>query len=213
MEGSGTLSHDARLLWDAALGLARPVRPVSARPLPPLLFFTDPARTPEPWRTAERLPRGGGVVYRHFGAADAEATARRLKRIAVERGLVLLIGLDAQLADTVAADGVHLPERAMDQASGLRAQRPDWILTGAAHSVRAALTAGNLDAVVLSPIFPAGGASALKPALGVEALAIVSARRPVYALGGVGPTTAAALASCGAIGIAGVEAIQAAFTA
>jgi len=211
MDSSETLSHDARLLWDAALGLARTASPVSARALPPLLFFTDPLRTPEPWRTAERLPEGAGIVYRHFGAAAAEAMARRLKAIAVERGLILLIGLDARLAETVAADGVHLPERARDQASELRAQRPHWILTGAAHSVEAALIAGDLDAVVLSPVFPAGGTSAAKPALGAEVLKTVAARRAVYALGGVGPGTIAGLSSSGACGIAGVDAIQAAF--
>lgn len=213
MEGSGTLSHDARLLWDAAEGLARAAHSVSARPLPPLLFFTDPERTPEPWRTAERLPTGAGVVYRHFGAADAEATARRLKAIAVERGLVLLIGLDVDLAEAVEADGVHLPERALSQAKAVRVRHPDWILTGAAHSVEQAVATEGLDAVVLSPIFPAGGASAAKPSLGVDALAAVAAHRPVYALGGVGPNTIGALKFSGANGIAGVEAIQDAFTA
>ena len=195
------------------MGLARAAYPVSARALPPLLFFTDPARTPEPWRTAERLPKGAGVVYRHFGAADASATAQRLKTIAVERGLVLLIGLDVDLAETVAADGVHLPEHALSQAGSLRARYPEWILTGATHSVAQAIAAKGLDAVVLSPIFPAGGASAAKPALGTEALIAVAARRGVYALGGVGPNTISALASSGAIGIAGVDAIQDAFTA
>lgn len=213
MDGSGTLSHDARLLWDAAEGLARTAQRVSARALPPLLFFTDPERTPEPWRTAEHLPRGAGVVYRHFGAADAEAIARRLKAIAVERGLTLLIGLDADLAETVGADGMHLPERSLRAAEALRARRPDWILTGAVHSVDQALAAGGLDAAVLSPIFAAGGASAAKAALGTGALMTVAAIRPVYALGGVGPNTVGALSSTGAIGIAGVDAIQDAFTA
>lgn len=212
MEGSGTLSHDARLLWDAAEGLARAAARVSARALPPLLFFTDPKRTPEPWRTAQRLPRGAGIVYRHFGAADAEATARRLKAIAVERGLILLIGLDADLAKTVEADGVHLPERLLTAAEALRARRPDWILIGAVHSVDQALAAGGLDAAVLSPIFAAGGASAAKAALGTGALTEVSGIRPVYALGGVGPDTVGALSSTGAIGIAGVDAIQDAFS-
>ena len=211
MDGSGTLSLDARLLWGAALGLARAGGRVSARALPPLLFFTDPVRTPEPWRTAEGLPKGAGVVYRHFGAADAETTAQRLKAIAVERGLVLLIGLDADLAERVAADGVHLPEAAAGEAAALRARRPDWILTGTAHSVDAALSPRDLDAVILSPIFPAGGASASRSALGIEALATVAALRPVYALGGVSPTTIRAMESSGAIGIAGVDAIQDAF--
>ncbi len=206
MDGSGTLSNEARILWDAARGLARETASVSA----PLLFFTDPERTPEPWRTAERLPAGAGVVYRHFGAADAEAVARRLKAIAVERGLILLIGLDAGLAEAVGAEGVHLPQRALGQAAALRALRPDWRLTGAVHSADAPIP-DALNAVVLSPIFPAGGASAVKPALGVEALRAVASRRPVYALGGINAATVGGLTGSGACGIAGVDAIQAAF--
>ena len=211
----GTLSKEARILWDAATGLAREAARVSAslvagRALPPLLFFTDPVRTPEPWRTANRLPAGAGVVYRHFGAVDAEAVARRLKAIVIERGLVLLIGLDADLAEAVEADGVHLPQRALEHTAALRRQRPDWLLTGAAHSTDDALPEG-LDAVVLSPIFPAGGASAIKPALGAETLKAMAARRPVYALGGITAATVGALKDSGACGIAGVDAVQAAF--
>ena len=220
MDGSATLSNEARILWDAAQGLARAASPVSGtkgsgRILPPLFFFTDPVRTPEPWRTAERLPAGAGVVYRHFGVAQAEATARRLKAIASERGLVLLIGLDADLAEAVGADGVHLPERALDQAAALRARRPDWLLTGAAHSTDGAIEVGaeGLDAVVLSPIFPAGGLSSVKPVLGVETLKTVAAHWSVYALGGINAATVGALAGSGACGIAGVDAVQIAFGA
>ena len=210
MDGSGTLSNEARILWDAARGLAREAASVSA----PLLFFTDPERTPEPWRTAERLPAGAGVVYRHFGAGDAEPVARRLKAISRERGLVLLIGLDADLAEAVGADGVHLPQRALETAEALRTRRPDWLLTGAAHSVEAAKTApGLLDAVVLSPIFPAGGASGAKTALGLGALesAVRDGTGPIYALGGVNAQTVDRLADTGACGIAGVDAVQRAF--
>jgi thiamine-phosphate pyrophosphorylase len=211
----GTLSKEARILWDAARGLALEAGSVSApmvagRILPPLLFFTDPVRTPEPWRTVERLPTGAGVVYRHFGAADAEAVARRLKAISAGRGLTLLIGLDADLADRVGADGVHLPQRALDQAAALRGRQPDWLLTGALHSADAPLPE-DLDAAVLSPIFPAGGASAIKPALGVKALKTMTARKPVYALGGINAATVGDLTGSGACGVAGVDAIRNAF--
>ena len=217
------LSGDARLLWDAAVGLNRAVRPVSPEPgraLPPLLFFSDPRRTPEPWETAARLPEGAAVVYRHFGAEDAEAVARRLRAVTAERGVRLLIGLDADLAQTVGADGVHLPERALSSASALRLRHPGWLMTAAVHAPdalgdpsRLGLDALGLDALVLSPVFPAGGASAAKPALGVEAFsaAVRASLLPVYALGGVGPETVDGLAGTGACGIAGVDAITAAF--
>ncbi|MFI4950160.1 MAG: hypothetical protein ACHP7A_03885, partial [Caulobacterales bacterium] len=46
----------------------------------------DPVRTPEPEALAERLPRGAAVVYRAFGAEDAEARGARLMAIARRRG-------------------------------------------------------------------------------------------------------------------------------
>src|SRR5947208_746563 len=73
------------------------------RPLPALLFFTDPVRTPDPEAVARRLPRGAAVVFRAFGAPDAEARGRRLASIARARGLILLVGADAGLAARVGA--------------------------------------------------------------------------------------------------------------
>lgn len=211
-------TEDANRLWAAALDLNRAVPPVSPAPgrtLPPMLFFTDPARTPEPWTTAQSLPRGAAVIYRSFGAPEAEAVAARLRSLTRARGVRLLIGLDADLADRVGADGVHLPERAVATAAALRLRRPDWLLTGAAHSpARTRDPAGQgLDAWVLSPVFPAGGASAAKPALGVETFrtAVRASPLPVYALGGVGPATVEALHDSGACGFAAVDAIQRAF--
>ena len=213
-EGGMILSADARILWETAQGLDRAAAGVSpTRPLPPLLFFTDPERTPRPWETAARLPAGAAVVYRHFGAADAEAVALRLRDVTTEHGVALLIGLDAALAETVGADGVHLPERAVSLAHELSAQYPDWLLTGAVHSVAAAEAARGLHALVLSPVFPAGGVSAEKPALGVDALrsAVRAASTPVYALGGINAGNANRLIGSGACGLAGVDAIQRAF--
>jgi thiamine-phosphate pyrophosphorylase len=209
---------DAEILWEAASVLARDAAKVSrardraGRNLPPLLFFTDPDRTPRPWETASRLPAGSGVVFRHFGRANARETALRLREATRARDGQLLIGLDAELADAVGADGVHLPERALDQATGLAVSRPDWIITGTAHS-RAALAAPGLAALIASPVFPAGGASADRPALGLTrfTLWVEAAPCPVYALGGIDGGNARDLIGSGACGIAGVSAIQAAF--
>lgn len=207
---------DAEILWEVARVLARDAakvsRPADVPPLPPLLFFTDPARTPRPWEVAEGLPSGAGVVFRHFGAPDAADTARRLRAVTAARGVRLLIGLDAELAETVAADGVHLPERALDRAATLAGERPDWLVTGAAHG-RQSLSVPGLHAFVLSPVFPAGGASAHRPALGLERFGerVRAAAAPVYALGGVGSENARGLIGTGACGLAGVGSIQAAF--
>lgn len=210
---------DAEILWEVASVLARDAANVSraaGRPgpnLPPLLFFTDPRRTPRPWETAARLPAGSGVVFRAFGAADARETGLRLREATRRRDGLLLVGLDVALAEAVEADGVHLPERALDQAVGLAARYPGWRVTGAVHDAAALAGAKGLDAVVLSPVFAAGGASADRPALGVQGFRGLAqaAREPVYALGGIGAANARTLIGAGACGIAGVSAIQAAF--
>ena len=209
---------DAEILWEAASVLARDAAKVSralgriSPNLPPLLFFTDPERTPRPWETAARLPVGAGVVFRHFGRADARETAERLREATRSRDGLLLIGLDAELAEAVGADGVHLPERALDQAATLAAARPDWRITGAAHS-RLALATTGLDALVVSPVFPAGGTSVGRPALGLATLRawVEAASCPLYALGGIDRSSARSLNGSGACGLAGVSAVQAAF--
>ncbi|MDY6924390.1 MAG: thiamine phosphate synthase [Pseudomonadota bacterium] len=210
---------EAEILWEVASVLAREAANVSRaarRPapnLPPLLFFTDPDRTPRPWETAARLPAGSAVVFRSFGAADARETGLRLREATRRRDGLLLIGLDADLAETLEADGVHLPERALGQASALVDARPDWRVTGAVHSAEALGGAAGLDAAVLSPVFAAGGLSGARPALGVGTFAALArhASVPVYALGGITGGNARELIGSGACGLAGVGAVGAAF--
>jgi thiamine-phosphate pyrophosphorylase len=209
---------DAEILWEVASVLARDAAKVSREPgriapiLPPLLFFTDPERTPRPWETAARLPIGSGVVFRHFGRPGARETAMRLREATLERGGLLLIGLDAELADRVGADGVHLPERVLDRAVDLANARPDWLMTGAAHLLATPGTPG-LDALVVSPVFQAGGASSETAPLGLGTFRewVKAARRPVYGLGGIDGGNARALIGSGACGLAGISGIQAAF--
>ncbi|TFW11840.1 thiamine phosphate synthase [Brevundimonas intermedia] len=206
-------SDDARALWDAATALNRAAAAVSPQVagLPPLLFFTDPDRTPRPWETAFRLPTGSAVVYRAFGATDAVETGRRLREATTDRGVTLLVGLDADLAQTLVADGVHLPEREAHSAPAIRAAHPRWMITAAWHGGPTSIQA--LDALILSPVFPAGGASADKPSLGLVAFQerAQSVPLPVYALGGIKAANAARLQATGACGLAAIDAIQSAF--
>lgn len=213
------MTEDGARLWATAQALARdaanvrgPARGGGRSRVPPMLLFTDPGRTPRPWEIAARMPAGSGVVYRAFGAGDAAETAARLRAVTRARGMVLLIGLNADLADRVEADGLHLPERALSAAYALSGRRPGWILTGAVHSAAAARAARDLDAVVLSPIFPAGGPSAAKPALGLAQLAQASGGdTPVIALGGITASNAGELQGSGAHGLAAIGGMAGAF--
>ena len=156
---------------------------------------------------ARSLPRGGALVYRHFGAAGAADVARRLRAITRARGVRLLIGQDWAMARRIGADGVHLPERLAHRAVALKRAHPGWIVTSAAHSLRAA-RASRADAVVMSVALPSRSASA-GHALGPIRLAqrLRAAGRPAYALGGVNKATARRLLASGAVGLAAVDGI------
>jgi thiamine-phosphate pyrophosphorylase len=171
--------------------------------------FTDPARTPDPAALARRLPKGAALVFRAFAAADAEAQGRRLRALVHARGGRLLVGADAGLAARIGADGVHLPERAAARARALKAGRPGWIVTAAAHSLTAArrARAAGADAAVVSAVFPSRSPSAGAP-IGTLRLAAVARRAglPVYALGGVNELTARRLKDLPLAGLAAVAA-------
>ena len=161
------------------------------RILPPAFFLTDPARTPDPVSVVERLPRGWGVIYRHFGAATREAVARTLVLACRRRGLVLLIAADPDLARRVHADGVHWPRARL---SGLRVRHPGWIETASAHTradlVRAARA--RVEAVLLSSVFASDSPSAPPPLGALRFTRLAGfAPLPVYALGGVSADNAA----------------------
>lgn len=176
--------------------------------LPRLLAFTDPARTPDVAAFARALPPGAALVYRAFGAPRAAA---ELVAIARDNGLILLVGADAGLAARLGADGVHLPERLAGEAGRLKARRPDWIVTAAAHSLAAARRAANAgaDAAVVSAVFASASPSAGAPMGPVRLAGLVrQAGLPVYALGGVNDATAARLLNVGIAGLAGLEGFQ-----
>ncbi len=203
---------DHEALWRMAERLGRRARrrkPDGHRRLPPLLFVTDPERTPDPLSVALRLPRGAGVIYRSFGAPEADAVARTLAAIAQGRGLVLLIGADEALAGRCGAHGVHLPERLAHTAPRLRARHPDWLITCAAHDAGALALARRcgLDAALLSPVFASRSPSTRGRSLGPVRFAAMAgqARLPVYALGGVNARTARRLQTSAAAGVAAVD--------
>ena len=118
--------------------------------LPPLWFFTDEGRAPDPLPIINRLPVGlCGVVFRHDSHPDRAALARQAARICRARRLRLLIAGDARLAAALGA-GLHL-RGGVAAGRGGRGMR-----SASAHNAAQLASArrAGVELVFISPIFP-----------------------------------------------------------
>ncbi len=203
--GLNTESRDVRKLRAAARRAARHL----PADLPPGLALTDPDRVADPVALAWALPRGWGLVYRHFGVPGAGTMARALARVCHRRGLALLIAGDPGLACQVGATGVHWPEARLAEAR--RWQGRFRLTTASAHPARATglglLGRGwptGVDALLVSTVFASASPSA-GAAMGALRLRDLAKRAagPIYALGGVDAETAGSVA--GWAGLAAVD--------
>jgi thiamine-phosphate pyrophosphorylase len=146
------------------------------QPLPRLWLMTDERQGDGLWKALERLPKGSGVVFRHYGLDQSERRElfERVRRVARRRRLLLLAGAGLR------GDGVH-------------GGRGAGLSSASAHNLRELRTAerSGADLVFLSPAFPTRshpGARALGPVR--FGLIAAQARVPVIALGGMEPRQA-----------------------
>jgi thiamine-phosphate pyrophosphorylase len=200
-----TLADTARRL--KATAVPRPIL------VPTLILITDETRLPDPLPAIAALPRGAGVLLRHYGAAGRAELAVAAARLVRHRGLVLMVAGDWRLAARLGAAGLHLPEG--QARHGVLAPLLGWVrrrkllLTVACHSPAALARAKRLgaDAAILSPVF------ATRSHPGAVTIGALRFRRwaraaglPVAALGGIDARTlrrlngaAAAAAAVGAL--------------
>lgn len=137
-------------------------------------LMTDERREGALWGDLARLPRGGGVIFRHYDtpAAERRMLFERVRRIARARGLVL-----------VRAGAVPMRGEA-----GVHGQRGRGLVTWPAHDRRQALAGVRAGATMLfvSPVFAtrshpgARGIGAARAATIARGLPVV-----VIALGGM----------------------------
>lgn len=176
-------------------------------PLPALALLTDDQRLTEPRASIAALPRGSLVVLRARNADRRITLAKLVVRLAQERGLIWTIADDPDLASQIGADGAHFPENKIALAALWRARRPNWLITCAAHSLRACVHAGRAaaSAALLSPIFQTASHPGRAGLGNLRARAIARlAPLPVYALGGVDACSAMRLADSPFVGLASI---------
>lgn len=130
-----------------------------------------------------RLPRGSGLVYRHYHLGDPERRARFavLARAARRRGHCVVLSATAREARRWGADGAYgSPARL--------ARGPATLRLATVHSLRelAAAHRARADAVLLSPVFPTRSHPGARM-LGPLRFRLLAARAlvPVIALGGM----------------------------
>ena len=176
--------------------------------LAPLVIMTDPAVHEDVCHLAMCAPKGGAIIYRHFGADDRESVAHKLRQITLARAQQFLIGDDPMLAIDCGADGVHFRRDEAVEAPALwRARCADWIITMAGIKNDYVDYSGDLsvlDGLFISSIFRSDSQSAGKPIGTVRLLGICAVLgAPIVALGGVNERTIDALTGSGVVGAAG----------
>jgi thiamine-phosphate pyrophosphorylase len=161
-------------------------------PLPRLWLMTDERLGDALWPALERLPRGSGIVFRHFTLAPPTRRAlfARVAALARRRRLLLIVA------------GAPLPG-----GGGVHNRRGAGVRTVSAHNLRELRAAerGGADLVFLSPVYATRSHPGAKP-LGPRRFALIAhlARVPVIALGGMDPARFRGLG--GAYGWAGIDA-------
>ena len=174
--------------------------------------MTDEVRMPNPETLLHQLPRGTGVIFRHYGDPNRDRVAMRLKTLCLQFGLRLLIGGDWRLAAQVNACGLHLPRHmaaaSIEPGARLWLRRQDRLLTVAAHSARDVRRANAIGATatLLSPIFHTDSHPEQRPLGPLQCAAITRASKiAVIALGGVSEKTINAIYPAGCVGVAGIS--------
>jgi thiamine-phosphate pyrophosphorylase len=126
----------------------------------------------------------------------------------------LIVNDRVDVALEIGADGVHVGQQDMDAERARRLLGPGAIIGLSIETVEQARAAVSLDVDYLGvgPVFATATKMDAAPPLGLEGLAQVRAisRRPIVAIGGIGPQNVRQAIHSGADGVAVVSAICAA---
>lgn len=163
-----------------------------AKTLPALWLITDARNDAVLEEALARLPRGSGLIYRHYHMPGPVRLARfrALRRAAKARGHVVVLADSALTARAWGADGIYGAPRS------LTPRRHGLMHLATAHSLAELGLAARLGAngALLSPVFPTRS----HPdgvVLGAVRFRLLArqAKLPVIALGGMAPRRARAL--------------------
>lgn len=180
------------------------VPPRYGPPLPELWLMTDERQGDRLWPALKALPRGSGVIVRHYslGQKARRALIARVRMIARARRLTLIVAGPAKLAQTAQANGFHMRSS--------RIGPPTLLRTVAVHDLTELRLAERIgaDLIFLSPAFATESHPGARPMSRSRFGTLVrESRIPVIALGGMDPHRGRSLKQFGIYGWAGIGAL------
>ena len=153
-------------------------------PLSKIWLISDARNDAALERALKRLPRGSGLIFRHYHLSDTERRNRfrQLRQLARQHGHHIVLSGSVAQARRWGADGAY----GADLSRGHALLRLVTV-----HSLRELRRARRADAVLLSPVFPTRSHPGGK-VLGPLRWQAIAARSPVpvIALGGMNPRRA-----------------------
>jgi thiamine-phosphate pyrophosphorylase len=166
----------------------------------------------------EAAVRGGVTAVqireKHCPPGQFAVRAGRLRAVLDRLGIPLIVNDSVDAAAAVGAAGVHLGQRDMASAAARRILGAEAVIGLSVETLEqaAAAEAEDVDYLGVSPVFPTPTKTDTAPAWGLDGLRRLRAltKRPLVAIGGIGPDNAAAVLAAGADGLAVVSAIMAA---
>ena len=182
-------------------------RHLDRRNLPRLWLFTDARNDATLERAIERLPRGSGIVFRHY---HLKADARRERFDAVARTArgrhLILLSDTPRRARRWGADGVYSSEGQLRRTDGRR-----LVVAMPAHDVRElnAAKRRGADLAFLSPIYGTRSHPGSLPMAPIERHRLIERSPvPIILLGGMTRRCAIALRRLGAHGWGAIDGLS-----
>ncbi|KHK92711.1 thiamine monophosphate synthase [Novosphingobium malaysiense] len=157
--------------------------PIRHPPLPDVWLISDARNDAALERILARLPRGSGLIFRHYHLSPEVRRTRfgRLARVARRHGHRLVLSGPPRQARRWRADGAY-------GSPGRLARGPQTLRLATVHSLGELAQAdrARADAVLISPVFPTRSHPGA-PALGPVRFRLLAGRSrvPVIALGGM----------------------------
>jgi thiamine-phosphate pyrophosphorylase len=157
--------------------------------LPAIWLVSDARNDAVLERVLIRMPRGSGLIFRHYHLPPSDRRRRfdELRRLARRKGHQIALSADARTAHRWGADAAYGPAEVLARGPAL----PRLVT---AHSLHEMSKAGRAAAIVLSPVHSTRSHPGIRSLGGVRfRLLAARSRVPVMALGGMTARRARAL--------------------